>query len=35
MPILVIFSESAHLRKYQKKLHHFGKIPFILDIDNA
>ena len=27
MPILVIFSESAHLRKYQKKLHHFGKIP--------
>ena len=27
MPILVIFSESAHLRKFQKKLHHFGKIP--------
>jgi len=27
MPILVIFSESAHLRKSQKNLHHFGKIP--------
>jgi len=27
MPILVIFSESAHLRKSKKKMHHFGKIP--------
>jgi len=30
MPILVIFSESAHLRKSKKKLHHFGKIPYVL-----
>ena len=30
MPILVIFSESAHLSKSEKKLHHFGKIPTLL-----
>ena len=26
LPILVIFSAFAHLRKYEKNMHHFGEI---------
>jgi len=27
LPISVIFSAFAHLRKYEKKIHHFGEEP--------
>jgi len=30
LSISVIFSAFAHLRKYEKKMHHFGENPILI-----